>query len=138
MVYEDAEKLYAEVRKTGDELLEAAFDVIFPSSSPLSLRTLASSLKIPGEVVAYNTTFFPRRDVVQLPLTGSLKAKLSEMSLAGRAVQLSKDGNVCYALIDSPEGGALGLPLSASRALPEGCMPASGEVILSGSIVGAD
>ncbi|CCM00538.1 uncharacterized protein FIBRA_02572 [Fibroporia radiculosa] len=96
MVYEDAEKLYTEVRKDGRQLLEDAFGALFPKSVPLSdCMTHANKS---GRLVAFNTTFFPRRDVVQIPLTGGAA------SLKSQVVQASKDGTIGYALMDCSSG----------------------------------
>ncbi|KAJ7467473.1 glycoside hydrolase family 38 protein [Mycena latifolia] len=58
MVYDDAEKLYAEVRKDGVEMLDEALDVLLGGKRPGQGQ---------GQVVAYNTTPFARREVVSLP-----------------------------------------------------------------------
>ena len=39
MVYDDAEILYAEIKRDGELLLEEAFSVLFPASVPLVSRT---------------------------------------------------------------------------------------------------
>lgn len=114
MVYDDAEKLYAEVRKDGEALLEAAFKTLFPDSVPLSKAT---SVRSPGSIIAYNTTFFPRRDVLQVPLSGKTS------SLKSQVVQASEDGSVGYALLDCSEGGNVARP----SGLFANCMPVSGE-----------
>ncbi|KAI0085525.1 glycoside hydrolase family 38 protein [Irpex rosettiformis] len=101
MVYDDAEKLYAEVRKDGEALLEAAFKTLFPDSVPLSKATNARS---PGTIVAYNTTFFPRRDVIQVLLSGKTSG------LKSQVVQASADGSVGYALMDCSEGEHVARP----------------------------
>ncbi|KAL0956195.1 hypothetical protein HGRIS_002352 [Hohenbuehelia grisea] len=88
MVYEDAEKLYAEVRKDGEKMLDDAFDVIFPGSVPLEKCAGAT-----GQIVAFNTTFFPRREVIKVPLHQA-------PSLREQAIQISSDGRTGYALVD--------------------------------------
>ena len=83
MVYEDAEKLYSEVSKDGQMLLEEAFNALLPRTAPLSAAPNVKSL---GEIIGYNTTFFPRRDVVKVPLVGAasaLKSKLVQTSKCG-------------------------------------------------------
>jgi alpha-mannosidase len=70
MVYVDAEKLYAEVRKDDESLLEEAFGALFPKSLPISQGTPLKSSGGSGDLVAFNATFFPRRDVVRIPLRG--------------------------------------------------------------------
>ncbi|KAH8093101.1 glycoside hydrolase family 38 protein [Cristinia sonorae] len=114
MVYVDAEKLYSEVRKDGEELIEEAFAALFPEALQLNDPALKSAS---GRVVGYNTTFFPRRDVVALPLTGAASR------LKSQVVQTSKDGSIGYALMDcASEGGAR---VSECRGLYADSMPVS-------------
>ncbi|KAJ3559346.1 hypothetical protein NM688_g401 [Phlebia brevispora] len=112
MVYEDAEKLYAEVSKDGQALLEAAFNTLLPPSVALDA---ASAPKAAGEIVGYNTTFFRRRDVVAVPLGGIQQLK-------SQVIQVSKDGNTGYALLDCSEDGHV----SRCSGLFAHCMPPSG------------
>ena len=112
MVYDDAEKLYAEVREDGQSLLEEAFGALFPKSTPLDTTTAS---KTAGDIVGFNTTFFPRRDVIEVPLSGAAHLK-------SKVVQASKDGATGYALLDCSEGGNL----SRSSGLFADCMPPSG------------
>ncbi|KDQ27960.1 glycoside hydrolase family 38 protein [Pleurotus ostreatus PC15] len=67
MVYDDAEKLYAEVRKDGDAMLDEAFSVLFPDSRPMTTATVSNI----QQLIAYNTTFFPRQQVVKVPFNRS-------------------------------------------------------------------
>ncbi|PSR71657.1 hypothetical protein PHLCEN_2v12510 [Hermanssonia centrifuga] len=108
MVYDDAEKLYAEVRKDGEYLLEEAFGALFPKSLPLTSATV----KAPGNIVAFNTTPFPRRDVVQVPLSPQMRSKV---------VQGSKDGLTGFALFDCSKGENLAHPTGFFA----DCMPVS-------------
>ncbi len=114
MVYDDAEKLYAEVRKEGRALIEEAFKAIFPSSLALDDPNFK---KKTGTLVGYNTTFFPRRDIVEVPLAGGAASKLRS-----QVVQASKDGTVGLALMDCATGGgvAFGTGMYAD------CKPVSG------------
>jgi alpha-mannosidase len=121
MVYDDAEKLYAEVRKDGESLLEEAFEALFQKSLPLSHDTVLKPSNVAGDIVAFNTTFFPRRDVVKIPLRGGAS------QLKSKVVQTSLDGNVGYALMDSSGGYSLAIP----SGLYADCMPASGMFIFS-------
>ncbi|KAJ6573329.1 glycoside hydrolase family 38 protein [Mycena sp. CBHHK59/15] len=79
MVYDDAEKLYAEVRKDGEKMLDDALDVILGGAQRITHETHIAAL---DQVVAYNTTFFPRREVVRLPLgaSGALRTQVAQMS----------------------------------------------------------
>ena len=115
MVYEDAEKIYAQVKKDGSELIEEAFEAIFgwPSSD-------ARAQHVSGTFIGFNTTPFPRRDVVKVPIAGPHAAKLRST-----IVQTTKDGKEGYALMDCPFGG----PLSASSGMFADCHSVSGKPV---------
>lgn len=119
MVYVDAEKLYAEVREDVESLLEEAFDALFHKSAPVQFSNSAKALDATSQLVGFNTTFFPRRDVIKIPLnrsTSHLKSKI---------VHTSKDGSVGYALMDCSASSSVAIP----RGLYADCMPATGEPI---------
>ncbi|KAJ7872246.1 glycoside hydrolase family 38 protein [Mycena leptocephala] len=105
MVYDDAEKLYAEVRAAGEEMLEDALDVILGGfTQPAAAATALEQL------VAYNTTFFPRREVVRVPLPGGANVN---SALRGQVAQLAADGTEGYAVVHCAGGGrpaVLGAP----------------------------
>ena len=68
MVYEDVEKLYAEVRTDVEALIDNAMRVLYPGSlSPSSVASAATSG--PLTIFAHNTTPFAQRDIVRMPLT---------------------------------------------------------------------
>lgn len=113
MVYDDAEKLYAEVRQDCDLLIEEAATVLLPKSTPLSAAAVA---KGSGKIIGVNTTFFPRRDIVEVPLTSAGAHLKSQM------VQTSKDGTKGYALLDCSSGGHLARPTGFFA----DCTPVSG------------
>ena len=115
MVYEDAEKIYAQVKKDGSELIEDAFKAIFgcPSSD-------ARTQHVSGKFIGFNTTPFPRRDVVKVPFAGPHAAKLKST-----LVQTTKDGKEGYALMDCPLGG----PLSSSSGMFADCHTVSGKPV---------
>ncbi|KAJ7113374.1 glycoside hydrolase family 38 protein [Mycena epipterygia] len=94
MVYDDAEKLYAEVRKDGEKMIDDALDVILGDGA----QRLAGATAL-EQVVAYNTTFFPRREVVRLPLAAGASA------LKAQVAQVSKDGREGYAVVHCAGGG---------------------------------
>jgi alpha-mannosidase len=100
MVYEDAEQLYSEVRKDGHMLLDEAFRVLFPKSVSVSPDTSLKTSGNSGDIVAFNTTFFARADVVKIPINGLAPY------LKSKVMQTSKDGNVGYALMECPKGGS--------------------------------
>lgn len=115
MVYDDAEVLYEEVRKDGKALIEKAFRAIFPDS--LAISDPAVKSKKSGRLVGFNTTFFPRRDIVEVPLSGGAAR------LRPQVVQASKDGSVGLALMDCAAGGGI----SYGTGLYADCKPVSGE-----------
>jgi len=121
MVYEDAEKLYAEVQHDGRLLLEEAFDVLFPESFPLTKEAHPKLLARAGKLFAYNTTFFPRWGIVEVPLVGA------SSSLRGQVMQTSSDGKTGFALIKCDGGATPGTV----------CMPASGGIDLHKTLMPA-
>jgi alpha-mannosidase len=103
MVYDDAEKLYAEVRADTEALVDKALRVLYPGSLPLS-----STAPVPTSgkltVFAHNTTPFARRDVVRVPLgEGGIS---SENVL----LQRTSDGKGGYIVLEGGQGGGLVLP----------------------------
>ena len=118
MVYEDAEKIYAHVAKEGQALLEAAFKALIPKSIPIPPVGQTFQTSSTGRIVAYNSTPFPRLDVIQVPLTGSGGNKLKS-----EAVQVAKGGHSGFILVDSTEGSGLG----KARGLFADVKPASGK-----------
>jgi alpha-mannosidase len=106
MVYDDAEKYYAEVKKDGEAMLEEAFKVLFPKHSS-SLTSNAG-----GALVGYNSTFIPRREVVRVE---------NAASFVGQLAQTAADGTG-YALMDAPEGATVARPIGMFA----DCMPVSG------------
>ncbi|KAI9449033.1 glycosyl hydrolases family 38 N-terminal domain-containing protein [Lactarius psammicola] len=104
MVYEDAEKLYAEVRADTEALTEEALRVIYPDSLPLSAAGAASSG--PLTLFAHNTTPFARRDIVRVPLGGGIST--------GNVLQTTSDGKEGYVVLEGGPGGGLVLPSQIS------------------------
>jgi alpha-mannosidase len=96
MVYEDAEKLYAEVKKDGERMIKDAFKILF--------HGMLAPANAGGSLVAYNTTFFPRREVAPIALDGSA-------DLVRQVAQVSADGKTGYALLDAPEGNGIARPI---------------------------
>ncbi|OAX33098.1 glycoside hydrolase family 38 protein [Rhizopogon vinicolor AM-OR11-026] len=109
MVYDDAEKLYAEVREACTGLLEDAFNVLFPQSSPLMSSSKSETM------VAFNPTSFERHDVVKVPLSGNAAR------LKAQVVQASADGKYGYALMHSRGNEVVAQPTG----LFANCVPAS-------------
>ena len=103
MVYDDAEKLYAEVRTDTEALTEEALRVIYPDSRPLSLSSPASGSTT---IFAHNTTPFARRDVVRVPLGGEINN--------ASVLQTTSEGKEGYVVLEGFAGGGLVLPSQIS------------------------
>jgi alpha-mannosidase len=107
MVYDDAEKLYAEIRQDSKTMIKDAMKTIFSGWLAPENST--------GSLLAYNTTFFPRREVMPIALDGS-------KDLVRQVAQVSADGRTGYALLDAPAGAGL----ARSIGMFADCMPVSG------------
>jgi alpha-mannosidase len=124
MVYEDAEKLYAEVRKSGEALLDEAFDVLLgTSNSVLTPSTNFKALPSNTKIVGYNTTFLQRYDIVEVPLAGA------SAELKSHVLQTSLDGKTGYAVMHCEGGGSIGAWSSPDTGLHSSIMPASGVLL---------
>ena len=111
MVYEDSEVLYAEIKRDGEALVEEALSILFPNSIPLTPATRSKSLAGSCKIVAYNTTFFPRWDIIKVPL-----AKAGS-SLKSQILQASDDGREGYAVMHCAKGAGPGELKSPSNTL---------------------
>lgn len=120
MVYDDAEAIFSEIRKSGDALFEDAISILMPSSSPLSSLsdTIYSDSTSPtpltfanggADLVGLNTTFFPRRDIGKIPkeALGALKGPGKEYE-----VQELRDGSGAYVVMDGREGQGVTRPIA--------------------------
>ncbi|CAE6482312.1 unnamed protein product [Rhizoctonia solani] len=105
MVYEDAEKLYSEITKECNSILEEAFDTLLVGSTPIDPHT-PFEISAPGKVLAVNTTPFPRREVVQVPLRSSGGKRLRTS-----AVQITADSQTGYVLMDACDGAGIAQPI---------------------------
>lgn len=105
MVYEDAEILYSEVLKECKSILEEAFDTLLVGSTPID-PSAPFEVSTKGKVLAVNTTPFPRREVVQVPLRSS-----GGKSLRTSTVQIASDGHTGYVLMDAREGTGIAQPI---------------------------
>lgn len=65
-VYEDVEKLYAEVGQKGLALLEAARKAALYGSQTIDLET--NSMNRGGSLIGLNTLSFPRQEIIRIPL----------------------------------------------------------------------
>lgn len=95
MVYEDAEKLYAEVAKDGKNLIEEAFQVLFPNSVLLTPETKLQPNTSLNQIIGYNTTFLDRREIVKIPLDGA------SAGLKTAVAQVDNNNEVGYAIMDN-------------------------------------
>jgi alpha-mannosidase len=118
MVYEDAEKLYAEVRKSGEMLLDKAFDVLLGTGN----SALVPSTRFPTNamLVGYNTTFFQRFDIMEVPLASA------STGLKSQILQTSGDRKFGYAVMHCEGGGSMGSLCTPEKGLHNYIMPASG------------
>ena len=106
MVYQDAEKLYAEVRADVEAVIDNALCALYPGSVQLSPVGTAPTSG-PLTVFAHNTTPFPRRDIVRVPLAGG---RIS----SGNVSQTTSDGKEGYVVLEGGAGGGLVLPSQIS------------------------
>ncbi|EJU04489.1 glycoside hydrolase family 38 protein [Dacryopinax primogenitus] len=100
MVYDDAERIYAKVAKNGSQLLEEAVQALFRQSVPINPTapfTHSSSGK--GKIIAINTLGKPRREVVEINVSGK-----GAEALKSQTVQISKNGEKGYVLVDVADG----------------------------------
>lgn len=114
MVYEDANKLYSEVRRDCYAMLDKALGVLLAGTFPAFTGSL--SAKNVCAVLAFNPTPFPRQDVIEFPYPGD--GSLLSTSI----VQTSLDGKSGYALINCQEHELVGQPTE----IPTHCGPVSG------------
>ena len=125
LVYEDAEAIYAEVKRDGDLLVEEAFSVLLPKSVPLTPATTSKPLSGSCKIVAYNTTFFPRWEIIKVPLTKA------GSQLKSQILQASDDCREGYAIMHCAKGAGLGELKSPSNALHAHLKPVSSKAFHS-------
>jgi alpha-mannosidase len=131
MVYDDAEKLYNEIKQDGEAILEEALSVLFPNSMPLTPNTRSKALGGSAKVVALNTTFFPRLDIVQVPLATSSGSgwgsKSAVQEIRQQVMQTSEDGKVGWGVMQCGRGGGgVGELVTPSNELRSRLKPVSG------------
>lgn len=100
MVYDDAEKLYAEVARDGKSMFKEAAASYLQNIVPLSSILDSQSPVDKGRIIALNTVHHTRREVVEIPLVGP-----AAVNLRSEVVQVSTDGSKAYALMDSEDNG---------------------------------
>jgi alpha-mannosidase len=123
MVYDDSEVLYAEIKRDGEALIEEALSVLFPNSVALTPATRSKSLAGSCKIVAYNTTFFPRWDIIKVPLTKA------GSSLKSQILQASDDGREGYAIVHCAKGASPGELKSTSNAVHAYLKPVSSKAL---------
>lgn len=121
MVYEDAEKLYAEVAKDGKELFKEAASAYLSGLIPLTSAIAGQTSLTNGRLVALNTVHANRQEVIEIPLSGPSATKLRT-----EVVQISKDGSKAYALMGSEENAG---GLMFAKGMYADLKPASGKFI---------
>ena len=129
MVYDDAEKLYAEVAKDGKDMFEEAASALLPDTLPLSaFSTPISSgqTNLPGHsvnkrLVGLNTVHASRREVVEIPLVGP-----GAMKLRGEVVQLAKDGSRAFAIMETDDVHINGAGIMSAKGMYADLQPVAG------------
>jgi alpha-mannosidase len=123
-VYEDAEVLFAEIKRDAELLVEEAFNVLIPNSVPLTRATTSKPLSGSCKIVAYNTTFFPRWEIIKVPSLTKAGSWLKSLILQASSPDdgISKEG---YAIMHCDKGAGLGELKSPSNALHAHLKPVS-------------
>ena len=121
-MYEDAEVLYAEVKRDGEAILEEALCVLFPGSVPVIPSMRSKSLGGSSKLIGFNTTFFPRWDITRIPSLSKAGPALKNLIL-----QASEDGKEGYGIMHCAGGGSVGELKHPSSGLHELIKPVSGK-----------
>jgi alpha-mannosidase len=108
LVYIDAEQIYADVWSKGNELLESALSVLYPSSSPLSSTSGSTSNSTPSLFAVELTSTPNRRELVKVPIDVARAEKLS-------MIQLCHDNNTAYVLFENDTAHDLIEPMSMRK-----------------------
>ena len=126
MVYDDAEKLYAEVAKDGKDMFEEAAGALVPGTLPLS--ALSTSVQTPlsghsgnGRLVGLNTVHAPRREIIEVPSVGP-----GAMRLRGEVVQVAKDGSKAFAIMETNDVHINGAGLVSAKGMYADLQPVAG------------
>ncbi|KAI5983893.1 glycoside hydrolase family 38 protein, partial [Pisolithus albus] len=98
MVYDDAERLYSEVRRDCQKMLDEVFGVLLTAPSTACGDSVLAGK--PSGFLALNLTPFSRQEVVEVPLTGD-----GALPSFPTVIQRSLDGKRGYALIECEEDG---------------------------------
>lgn len=115
MVYDDAEKLYAEITKDGHKMLDDALNVLFPDSVSLDQLSSKQGFAL-GKLIAYNTTPFSRRKIIEVPMTGAV---VSNSNLKSMVAQVSGNGRSGYVIMDCADASSSGSRIGSPRAFDD-------------------
>ena len=129
MVYDDAERLYAEVAKDGKDMFEEAASALAPDTLPLSAfiapissgQTNQPGHSVNGRLVGLNTVHASRREVVEVPLVGP-----GAMRLRGEVVQIAKDGGRAFAIMETDDVHINGAGLVSAKGMYADLQPVAG------------
>lgn len=129
MVYDDAEKLYAEVAKDGKDMFEEAVGALVPDTLPLSALssptssglTHLSSHSGKWRLVGLNTVHASRREVVEVPLAGP-----GAIKLRGEVAQIAKDGSKAFAIMETDDPHIIGAGLLSAKGIYADLQPVAG------------
>jgi len=130
MVYDDAEKLYAEVAKDGKDMFEEAASALVPDTLPLSAfsapispgQTSLPGHSANGRLVGLNTVHTSRREVVEVPLAGP-----GAMKLRGEVVQIAKDGRKAFAIMETDDVHINGAGVMSAKGIYADLQPVAGQ-----------
>ncbi|KAG8908987.1 Glycoside hydrolase, 38 vacuolar alpha mannosidase [Tulasnella sp. 403] len=120
MVYEDAEKLYAEIARDGQRIIREALGSLLPDSLALDGSPSPNS-----RIGVMNTLPFPRIETIPVPVTGPA-AKV----LASQSAQVSKDEKTGYIL-----ASAGNMTVGVAESTFQGMVPASVKKVGEGDFV---
>jgi alpha-mannosidase len=107
LVYQDAEKLYAEVRADAEAAVNDVLCVLYPDFVPLSSAG-AKLVSGPLTMFGHDTMPFPRRDVVRVPLAEGRAS-------SGNVLRTTSDGKDGCVALGGGAGGVLFLPSQISE-----------------------
>ncbi|KIK17686.1 glycoside hydrolase family 38 protein [Pisolithus microcarpus 441] len=114
IVYDDAERLYSEVRRDCQKMLDEVFGVLLTAPSTACGDSVLAGR--PSGFLALNLTPFSRQEVVEVPLSGD-----GALPSFPTVIQRSLDGKRGYALIECEEDSICDRETSVHE-----CLPASG------------
>ncbi|GAA5842560.1 hypothetical protein JCM5353_008469, partial [Sporobolomyces roseus] len=98
LVYEDAEKIYANIASKGGPLLSSALDALLPATVSADSPSFSGS---PDILFAVSTTTLPRRELARIPLSAA-------RALSDAAIQPSRDEyGSAYVVLEVGEKGGL-------------------------------